>query len=444
MARVFAWLRPNDLVWLFVANNWSAGTPAFDILYWNSDTTRLPAEFHADLLRMFMENPLMSPGRITALGTPIDMSKVKVPAYVVAGVTDHITPWQACYQSRNILRGKIDFVLSSSGHIQSIVNPPTNPKAKYFHVAGGRCRNVAGRCGVNMPAAGGSTGASGTPQHARAKCPPLVPWQRAASCRRSRTGALRSPEMSTPQVEFIEVDGVNLRVATQSGKGGLPLLLFNGIGANLELCFPFMEAMPEKEIVIFDVPGVGRSEMSWRPRRFSGLARLANKLLDRLGYQKVDVIGVSWGGALAQQLHASIRNDAGAHPVASRPAPSCPRSPIGTVRMVTPRRYCRRPCRRSRAKSTARAPRPVLGVRALPRANHSATVHGIRLSAAGGHGVDQHSLAASHSPTDAGHGGVGGSPRAADQRAHHFHAHPHQPAVHPSRGRPPLHAPLHR
>jgi polyhydroxyalkanoate synthase len=134
MARVFAWLRPNDLVWLFVANNWVMGNrpPAFDILYWNSDTTRLPAEFHADLLRMFMENPLKSPGSISPLGTPIDMSKVTVPAYVVAGVTDHITPWQACYQSRNILRGKIDFVLSSSGHIQSIVNPPTNPKAKYF------------------------------------------------------------------------------------------------------------------------------------------------------------------------------------------------------------------------------------------------------------------------------------------------------------------------
>src|SRR5687767_12293323 len=134
MARVFAWLRPNDLVWLFVANNWVMGNrpPAFDILYWNSDTTRLPAEFHADLLRMFMENPLKSAGRISALGTPIDMAKVTVPAYIVAGVTDHITPWQACYQSRNILRGKIDFVLSSSGHIQSIVNPPTNPKAKYF------------------------------------------------------------------------------------------------------------------------------------------------------------------------------------------------------------------------------------------------------------------------------------------------------------------------
>jgi polyhydroxyalkanoate synthase len=134
MARVFAWLRPNDLVWLFVANNWVMGNrpPAFDILYWNSDTTRLPAEFHADLLRMFMDNPLKAPGKITALGTPIDMSRMQVPAYVVAGITDHITPWQACYQSKNILRGKIDFVLSSSGHIQSIVNPPTNPKAKYY------------------------------------------------------------------------------------------------------------------------------------------------------------------------------------------------------------------------------------------------------------------------------------------------------------------------
>jgi polyhydroxyalkanoate synthase subunit PhaC len=134
MARVFAWLRPNDLVWLFVANNWVMGNrpPAFDILYWNSDTTRLPAQFHADLLRMFMDNPLKVPGKITALGTPIDMSRVQVPAYVVAGITDHITPWQACYQSKNILRGKIDFILSSSGHIQSIVNPPTNPKAKYF------------------------------------------------------------------------------------------------------------------------------------------------------------------------------------------------------------------------------------------------------------------------------------------------------------------------
>ncbi len=134
MARVFAWLRPNDLVWMFVANNWVMGNrpPAFDILYWNADNTRLPAEFHADLLRMFLENPLAGRGRLEVLGTKVDLSRVKVPFYVVAGITDHITPWEACYETRSMIKGPVTFVLSSSGHIQSIVNPPTNPKAKYF------------------------------------------------------------------------------------------------------------------------------------------------------------------------------------------------------------------------------------------------------------------------------------------------------------------------
>jgi polyhydroxyalkanoate synthase len=134
MARVFSWLRPNDLVWLFVANNWVMGNrpPAFDILYWNSDTTRLPAEFHADLLRMYLENPLVNANRLKVLETPIDMSKLAIDSYVVGGITDHITPWTACYESRKVLNGKMRFVLSSSGHIQSIVNPPGNPKAKYY------------------------------------------------------------------------------------------------------------------------------------------------------------------------------------------------------------------------------------------------------------------------------------------------------------------------
>jgi polyhydroxyalkanoate synthase len=134
MSRVFSWLRPNDLVWLFVANNWVMGNrpPAFDILYWNSDTTRLPAELHADLLRIYLENPLVNPNRLEVLGTPIDMSKLEIDSYVVAGITDHITPWQACYESRRVLRGNMRFVLSSSGHIQSIVNPPGNPKARYY------------------------------------------------------------------------------------------------------------------------------------------------------------------------------------------------------------------------------------------------------------------------------------------------------------------------
>ena len=147
--------------------------------------------------------------------------------------------------------------------------------------------------------------------------------------------------MSKPLVEFVEVDGVNLRVATQQGRTGLPLLLFNGIGANLELCFPFMEAMPDREIIIFDVPGVGKSEMSWRPRRFSGLARLANKLLDRLGYQRVDVIGVSWGGALAQQF-ARQYPDRCRRLVLAATSPGAvmvPGKPSVLTKMITPKRY---------------------------------------------------------------------------------------------------------
>ncbi|MEZ5460019.1 MAG: alpha/beta hydrolase [Steroidobacteraceae bacterium] len=134
MARVFAWLRPNDLVWMFVANNWVMGNrpPAFDILYWNADNTRLPAEFHADLLRLFLENPLPHRDRLEVLGSRIDMQKVKIPFYVVAGITDHITPWEACYATRQIVKGPMTFVLSSSGHIQSIVNPPSNRKAKFY------------------------------------------------------------------------------------------------------------------------------------------------------------------------------------------------------------------------------------------------------------------------------------------------------------------------
>ncbi len=147
--------------------------------------------------------------------------------------------------------------------------------------------------------------------------------------------------MSKPQVEFIEVDGIHLRVATQHGKVGLPLLLFNGIGANLELCFPFMEALPEREIIIFDVPGVGKSEMSWRPRRFSGLARLANKLLDRLGYQQVDVIGVSWGGALAQQFARQYPDRCRRLVLAatSTGAIMVPGRPSALSKMMTPKRY---------------------------------------------------------------------------------------------------------
>ena len=133
MARIFAWLRPNDLVWNYWVNNYLLGNdpPAFDILFWNADTTRLPAGLHAGFLELFRGNPLSQPRAVTVLGTPIDLKKVTVPTYVVAGVTDHIVPWTAAYGATQMLGGPSKFVLSSSGHIQSLVNPPGNPKASY-------------------------------------------------------------------------------------------------------------------------------------------------------------------------------------------------------------------------------------------------------------------------------------------------------------------------
>ena len=134
MARVFAWMRPNDLIWNYWINNYLLGKepPAFDILYWNNDNTRLPAALHGDLLDLFKHNPLPRAGGMEICGTPIDLSKVGLDSFSVAGINDHITPWDAVYRSTLLLGGNRRFVLSNSGHIQSILNPPGNPKANYL------------------------------------------------------------------------------------------------------------------------------------------------------------------------------------------------------------------------------------------------------------------------------------------------------------------------
>jgi polyhydroxyalkanoate synthase len=134
LGRIFAWLRPNDLVFNYLVNDWLMGNdpPAFDILAWNSDSTRLPAALHEQFLRLFEHNLLRTPGALTVLGTPVDLSRVKCDAFVTGALTDHLTPWASCYQTTQMLGGDSEFVLSSSGHIQSLVNPPGNPKMQYF------------------------------------------------------------------------------------------------------------------------------------------------------------------------------------------------------------------------------------------------------------------------------------------------------------------------
>jgi polyhydroxyalkanoate synthase subunit PhaC len=134
MGRVFAWLRPTDLVWNYWVNNYLLGNdpPAFDILYWNGDNTRLSAALHRDFLEVWVANALAKPGALKVLGTPVDLKQVKCETYVVAGATDHIAPWKAAYSTTRMLGGPSQFVLSSSGHIQSLVNPARNPKASHF------------------------------------------------------------------------------------------------------------------------------------------------------------------------------------------------------------------------------------------------------------------------------------------------------------------------
>ena len=135
MANTFNMLRSNDLIWSFVINNYLLGRDPFpfDLLHWNQDSTRMPAKMHSFYLRnMYMANKLRVPDGITLAGTPIDVTKVKMPAYFVSAIEDHIAPWKATYSGARLLGGKTRFVLSGSGHIAGMINPPAANKYGYW------------------------------------------------------------------------------------------------------------------------------------------------------------------------------------------------------------------------------------------------------------------------------------------------------------------------
>jgi polyhydroxyalkanoate synthase len=134
MATTFNMLRANDLIWSFVVNNYLLGNDPFpfDLLYWNADSTRMPARMHSFYLRnMYQENLLKDPGGISLLGVPIDLRAIKVPAYFLSTREDHIAPWKSTYRGTRLLGGKNRFVLAASGHIAGVVNPPEG--GKYSH-----------------------------------------------------------------------------------------------------------------------------------------------------------------------------------------------------------------------------------------------------------------------------------------------------------------------
>jgi len=135
MATTFNMLRANDLIWSFVVNNYLLGKDPFpfDLLYWNSDSTRMPAEMHSFYLRkMYQDNLLVKPGGITLKDVPLDLRKITTPAFILSTKEDHIAPWRSTYAATQVYKGPRKFVLSASGHIAGVVNPPASKKYNYW------------------------------------------------------------------------------------------------------------------------------------------------------------------------------------------------------------------------------------------------------------------------------------------------------------------------
>ncbi len=344
-------------------NNYLQGKtpPAFDILYWNADVTRLPAALHHDFLRLGLANALVTPGAATMLGSPVDLGKVDVDAYLVAGITDHLCPWESCYRTTQLLGGPVKFVLSTSGHIAAMVNPPTNPKAAFrtapaaaaagAPAAAAANAGAAAAAGVPVAAAAGAPAAAAV--YARANPPDpreflatatTVPgswwtdyaaWLAAdaaadsgrargrSDARPTRCGPPHPERMfTTARVRSLAVDGRQLRIAVRPARRAVPgarshsgrrtpLLLINGIGAGLEL----LEHSSGRWIRTlkssrFDPPGVGRSRPRAHPLR-TGSCRAVHADREHAGtepgHDQVDVLGISWGGAVAQHFAAFRR-----------------------------------------------------------------------------------------------------------------------------------------
>jgi polyhydroxyalkanoate synthase subunit PhaC len=135
MARTFDWMRSSDLIWSYVVNNWFKGKqpPAFDILAWNGDSTRMPVAMHSQYLRTcYLHNAIVQPNAFTIGDTSIDLGKITTPLYVLGAEGDHIAPWRATYMTTQYVGGESKYVLTNSGHIAGIVNPPGGKKTWHY------------------------------------------------------------------------------------------------------------------------------------------------------------------------------------------------------------------------------------------------------------------------------------------------------------------------
>jgi polyhydroxyalkanoate synthase len=184
MAAAFAWLRPNDLIWNYWINNVLLGNapPAFDILYWNNDYTRLPAQLHSEFMDVFSNNSLSQNGVMRLHGVPVDLRKITCDSYVLGGTTDHITPWKACYRNTQLFGGNRSFVLANAGHMQSILSPPGSKKAEFW--TGGTLADTADAWRASAEHHGGSW------------------WPHWHSWLHERSGALRAAPASSGNEDY--------------------------------------------------------------------------------------------------------------------------------------------------------------------------------------------------------------------------------------------------
>lgn len=135
LATTFAMLRANDLIWSYVVNNYLKGKtpPPFDILYWNGDSTNMTAAMYTWYLRnMYLENNLAKPGGVSLCGVKVDLGKIDCPTYFLSAIEDHIAPWKTTFIGTELVKGPVDFVLTGSGHVAGVINPPNKNKRSYW------------------------------------------------------------------------------------------------------------------------------------------------------------------------------------------------------------------------------------------------------------------------------------------------------------------------
>ena len=302
LAGLFAWLRPNDMVWGYWVNNYLLGQdpPAWDILYWNSrpdQHARRPApRLRADGARELAGTP----GAMDALGGPVDLSQITADSYVVAGIADHISPWENAYRTTQLLGSEPRFVLSTSGHVVAMVNPPGDDKANYKVNASNPPEGrelAAGRDHPGGLVVAGLDGMAGRALGRRG--------------RRARPRPARGPTTRCSDEAPGEIrEGRGLRQLPRTGgvyyerRGqGEPLLLISGFAISGAVFEPVLAPYEERfECILYDHRGAGRSRTPLRPISIPELAADAVRVLDELGLESAHVMGVSMGGMVAQEM----------------------------------------------------------------------------------------------------------------------------------------------